>query len=122
MKIRVGFVSNSSSSSFVVAFPKGFKPTPANIKATLFADLDPATTFDTWDDEANDVAYGVREGRMSLDGMVRVIADALGEAEVLALDSNDVYVFYASSENEHHQGLLREHVPFEAVPYLVQES
>jgi hypothetical protein len=37
MKIRSGFVSNSSSSSFVVAFPAGFKATPANVQAYLFA-------------------------------------------------------------------------------------
>ena len=36
MKIRAGFVSNSSSSSFVVAFPSGFKATPANVLAYLF--------------------------------------------------------------------------------------
>jgi dsDNA-binding SOS-regulon protein len=37
MKIRAGFVSNSSSSSFIVAFPVGFRPTAANIAAYLFA-------------------------------------------------------------------------------------
>ena len=37
MKIRAGFVSNSSSSSFIVAFPAGFRPTPANVVAYLFA-------------------------------------------------------------------------------------
>jgi hypothetical protein len=37
MKMRTGFVSNSSSSSFVVAFPVGFVPAPESIKAYLFA-------------------------------------------------------------------------------------
>ena len=37
MKIRAGFVANSSSTNFVVAFPRGFKPTPEAVKAYLFA-------------------------------------------------------------------------------------
>jgi len=39
MKIRAGFVSNSSSSSFVVnlAFPKGFALTAKNLQNLLFA-------------------------------------------------------------------------------------
>jgi hypothetical protein len=36
MKIRAGFISNSSSSSFIVAFPADFAPTVANIRAYLF--------------------------------------------------------------------------------------
>jgi hypothetical protein len=36
MKLRSGFVSNSSSSSFVVAFPIGFRPSIEAIKAYLF--------------------------------------------------------------------------------------
>jgi hypothetical protein len=36
VKLRAGFVSNSSSSSFIVAFPKNFKPTPEAIKVYLF--------------------------------------------------------------------------------------
>ena len=36
MKIRAGFVSNSSSTSFVVAFPAGFVATPATVRAYLF--------------------------------------------------------------------------------------
>lgn len=36
MKVRQGFVSNSSSSSFVVAFPKGFVPTEESVKELLF--------------------------------------------------------------------------------------
>ena len=37
MKVRQGFVSNSSSSSFVVAFPKGFVATEESVKELLFA-------------------------------------------------------------------------------------
>jgi hypothetical protein len=40
MKRRSGFVSNSSSSSFIVAFPKGFVPTRGTILDYLFPDLD----------------------------------------------------------------------------------
>jgi hypothetical protein len=36
MKIRSGFVSNSSSSSFVVAFPKGFASSLENVQNYLF--------------------------------------------------------------------------------------
>jgi len=36
MKIRQGFVSNSSSSSFIVAFPKGFEPTTKNVIDYVF--------------------------------------------------------------------------------------
>jgi hypothetical protein len=36
VKIRRGFVSNSSSSSFIVVFPRGFVRTPENIHAYLF--------------------------------------------------------------------------------------
>lgn len=36
MKVRKGFVSNSSSSSFIVPFPKGFEPTQDNVMEYLF--------------------------------------------------------------------------------------
>ena len=35
-KVRKGFVSNSSSSSFIVAFPKGFEPTTQSVADLLF--------------------------------------------------------------------------------------
>jgi hypothetical protein len=38
MKIRHGFVSNSSSSSFIVAFPKGFVPTVESVREYVFKD------------------------------------------------------------------------------------
>jgi hypothetical protein len=40
MKRRSGFVSNSSSSSFIVAFPKGFAPSRKAILDYLFPELD----------------------------------------------------------------------------------
>jgi len=36
MKIRSGFISNSSSSSFIVAFPKGFPHSPEQLQSVLF--------------------------------------------------------------------------------------
>jgi len=41
MKIRAGFVSNSSSCSFTVIFPHNFQPTTANVFNYLFAGRDP---------------------------------------------------------------------------------
>jgi hypothetical protein len=38
MKVRKGFVSNSSSSSFIVPLPKGFEVTPENVKSYFFGD------------------------------------------------------------------------------------
>ena len=36
MKIRMGFVANSSSSSFTVALPADFQPTVENVRALFF--------------------------------------------------------------------------------------
>jgi hypothetical protein len=58
---------------------------------------------------------------MNLDGMVKVIAEALHSAQVLRLDSNEVYVFSVSSDDEDYRGMLRDHAPFEAVPYTTDE-
>lgn len=38
MKVRAGFVANSSSSSFVVGLSKSFEPTRANIQKLFFPD------------------------------------------------------------------------------------
>ena len=46
MKIRQGFVSNSSSSSFIVAFPKGMEISSDNVQNYLFADQESITAFD----------------------------------------------------------------------------
>lgn len=45
MKIRQGFVSNSSSSSFIVAFPKNVKLTKKNIHKLMF-DVDSEVTIE----------------------------------------------------------------------------
>jgi hypothetical protein len=45
VKLRAGFVSNSSSASFIVAFPVGFRPSLPSIQAYLFGDKHP--TFKT---------------------------------------------------------------------------
>lgn len=42
MKVRQGFVSNSSSSSFIVAFPKGMQPEVGAVHTYLFG-ADPTT-------------------------------------------------------------------------------
>ena len=46
MKIRAGFVSNSSSSSFIVAFPKDIKLTKESIKDYLFGEQKFITNYD----------------------------------------------------------------------------
>lgn len=45
MKIRYGFVANSSSSSFIVAFPKA-KPSVQEIQEMLFGDRDIIVAYD----------------------------------------------------------------------------
>ena len=46
MKVRHGFVSNSSSSSFIVAFPKGFVATEESVKELLFQGQDRIHYYD----------------------------------------------------------------------------
>ena len=46
MKVRQGFVSNSSSSSFVVAFPKGFVATEDSVKELLFTGQNSVNFYD----------------------------------------------------------------------------
>jgi hypothetical protein len=46
MKKRDGFVANSSSSSFVVAFPKGFSATPMAVQDYLFGSRATIRYFD----------------------------------------------------------------------------
>lgn len=48
MKIRQGFVSNSSSSSFIVAFPKDMEKTDAAVHQYLFGDNFGAITAYDW--------------------------------------------------------------------------
>lgn len=48
MKIRQGFVSNSSSSSFIVAFPKGMEVTSENVHNHLFGPAFSAITAYDW--------------------------------------------------------------------------
>jgi hypothetical protein len=55
-KYRFGFVSNSSSSSFVVSFPKNMKITSKNIKKYLFSDLDDNQEMQGWDVTVRDIA------------------------------------------------------------------
>ena len=45
MKVRQGFVSNSSSSSFIVAFPKDFEITSDNVRQYLFGEQEHVTAY-----------------------------------------------------------------------------
>ena len=45
MKVRQGFVSNSSSSSFIVAFPKDFEITSKNVRQYLFSDREYVSAY-----------------------------------------------------------------------------
>ena len=125
MKIRTGFVSNSSSSSFVVAFPAKFVMNAENVKNYLFADWDPTTTFDTedylWDDgeESQDLVerYEVHDSRLDLLGAARMIADTLGTKPTLRLPSNDIYAFTASNEDGGLAAMLYDQDFFKSVPH-----
>ncbi len=77
MKTRTGFVSNSSSTSFVVVLPKGFDPNTIDLKPFQWLLDEQETTEDNVRDvlfklvndkniwaEENYSAYGVIEGMM----------------------------------------------------------
>lgn len=65
MKIRQGFVSNSSSSSFVVPFPKGTELSKESIKDHLFKNLNTIYYYDhaISVDGAVDVIYRKMKGQ-----------------------------------------------------------
>ena len=69
MKVRKGFVSNSSSSSFIVAFPKDFDQTADSIKKLLFDGVDVVAIYD--DSLSTDTAASIiakdLEGQMPND-------------------------------------------------------
>ena len=55
MKTRIGFVSNSSSSSFVIALPKKPK-TFGELYDMMFPDVDPQKCVGVFDSELNIIA------------------------------------------------------------------
>jgi hypothetical protein len=127
MKIRTGFVSNSSSSSFVVAFPAKFVMNAENVKNYLFADWDPTTTFDTedyfWDEGDGEESreelakYDVQDGKLDLLGAAKVIAETLGTSPTMRLPSNDIYAFNASNEDGGLAAMLYDVDFFKSVPH-----
>jgi hypothetical protein len=128
MKIRTGFVSNSSSSSFVVnlAFPKGFAVTAANLKDLLFAKqlaagektlkyVDPYGNNDPDDpeeeykiDEVADFLAANLEGpwRLTDDDVYTLTGD--WESEYI-----DAFLYILDQDNSHDSPGS----PFAAVPY-----
>lgn len=80
MKIRQGFVSNSSSSSFIVAFPKGMEISSDNVQNYLFAGQEAITAYD-WIGTftAKEIAEQVtRDMRAQTPNVDEQIAEALG--------------------------------------------
>ena len=80
MKIRGGFVSNSSSSSFIVAFPKDMQISSDNVQNYLFAGQENITAYDwigtfTAKEIADQVTRDMREQTPNND---EAIAEALG--------------------------------------------
>jgi hypothetical protein len=126
MKIRTGFVSNSSSSSFVVAFPAKFVMNAENVKNYLFADWSPDTTFSVedyvWEEDSElsqelQAEYGILDNRIDLLGVAKLIAKTLGPEPTLRVASNDIYAFTASNEDEGLGGMLYDIDFFKSVPY-----
>jgi hypothetical protein len=126
MKIRTGFVSNSSSSSFVVAFPAKFVMNAENVKNYLFADWKPDTTFSVedyfWDEDGESsqelqAEYNVQDGHIDLLGAAKLIAETLGTSPTLRVASNDIYAFTASNEDEGLAGMLYDVDFFKSVPH-----
>lgn len=81
MKIRQGFVSNSSSSSFIVAFPKDMEVTSDNVHNHLFGPAFSSITAYDWigtfstKEIADQVTRDIREQKPNVDEQ---IAEALG--------------------------------------------
>ena len=71
MKIRQGFVSNSSSSSFIIAVPKGTEPTVQNMHRVLYGDNARKEFYAAYDwhegvnsyDVVDDIVRQINEGR-----------------------------------------------------------
>ena len=145
MKIRAGFVSNSSSSSFIVAFPAGFKPTKESVAAYLFRS-GPTSMGLHWDrktpitsDElaAHVFAQMRRRKPNSAAAIARALIDwpahppvygaAYDRAKAafwvkeqarLSAGGRDLYVFSFSSEVDAVENELKSGRPFAGIPYL----
>lgn len=64
-KVRKGFVSNSSSSSFIVAFPRGFVPTTTSVGVALFGGLEGSQRFYDYHADHKTIAGVVAEDMQS---------------------------------------------------------
>jgi hypothetical protein len=146
MKIRAGFVSNSSSASFIVAFPAGFKPTKESIERYLFGGhyISPGRHWDnktpiTTPELVEHIYAQMRRRKPNSRPLIaRVMSDwtahpplygvaherakavfwAAEQARLTKGGRSDLYTFSFSSEVDAVDNELKSGRPFDAVPYL----
>lgn len=134
MKTRSGFVSNSSSSSFIVAFDR--KITKKYLKEVIFNNCN-SVTYDTWGGSTSlstnhlvDVIMENKKGPISLDEIESKISptgdDEYGWEDdyqtIQFIKDNDgkfIYEFEFSDNNGNAESYLEHEGTFERMPHIV---
>lgn len=122
MKIRTGFVSNSSSSSFIVGFKKGQVPkTAAELQQLLFHDLPaldvyngPFSTQKIAETVFEDMAKGPATPEQILEACEGYWDDEPEESEAefrrgLGLKGDELWAYWEKQDQEHQTFLAKKH-------------